>query len=234
MRIFKAIPFFAVLMVGAAQSHDVENIKADFVSIQRDSPLQVVGTTMTLQSFYSRVFVINVSNKTIMRARLGWTISGPEQQPERIVTAEGPETDLNLEPFIVARMGTQGAAFSLVTEQLKALGVERGRLLLGVTFVKFADGTEWHYPLNERKQFQQVEDPVLLKRMDEKLRKYRRANALVGTTAPKCCSGASSVNHTSSEKTLISARKEEDRGESGTGANPRQAGLFQFQRANPV
>src|SRR6266542_2177214 len=74
----------------------------DFAFVQKDSPLQVIGTTADLKDSYSRVFVVNVSEQPIQRAQFGWTMSTQVNGEKRVLAvAYGPLVDLNLPPLEV-------------------------------------------------------------------------------------------------------------------------------------
>lgn len=177
---------YLAVAVGLLYGQEVKtrSIRADFVFLQKDTPLQVVGVTMSLQELYQSVVVVNVSNRTILRAQLGWTISNPrDPNRDRVVVGFGPPFDLNLPPLEVAKIGSQGATFSIVTEMLQKLDHARGKLMIGAVNVKFEDGGEWTYPLSTRREFDQSNDPALVERISPKVREFRRSQGHYGKNA---------------------------------------------------
>ena len=70
----------------------------DFAFVQKDSPLQIVGATSDLKvkDFYSRVIVVNVSTRPILRAQ------GRQQQPLSLSLTAG---DLHSERCVLEGHG---------------------------------------------------------------------------------------------------------------------------------
>jgi hypothetical protein len=159
---------------------------ADFAFVQKDSPLQIIGARADLKESYNRVTVINVSSQTILRAQFGWTLSDQEKQMQVAAIGYGPPVDLNLPPLEIARVGAQGATHSIITEKMRAVQTKHVELTLGVIYVKFQDGTEWRYPVAERKGFIQVDDPALLQRIRPKVQEFRANNGLLGKSSKAC------------------------------------------------
>lgn len=160
---------------------------ADFAFVQTGSPLQIVGATSDLDigDFYSRVMVVNVSQKAVLRARFGWTMADDDAK-RTVATGYGPAVDLNLSPFEVAQVGAQGATLSIVSEKSK--GIQHVKLKLGVVYVKFKDGTEWEYSIEQHTGFEEIEDPALVQKITPKVQEFREKNGLVGAVeVPGSC-----------------------------------------------
>lgn len=160
----------------------------DFAFVQKDSPLQIVGATSNLQQkdFYSQVLVVNVATRPILRAQFGWIIANKDNEKQVFGIGYGPLVDLNIQPLTVATVGPQGATLSMVSEKAHAAGVPHIKLRLGVIYVKFEDGSEWKYPLAERKVFDQIDDPTLIQKISPKVREFRIKNGMAKNTPPAC------------------------------------------------
>jgi len=162
-------------------------IAGDFVFVQKDSPLQVVGVTSTLKDSYSRVIAVNVSAKTIQQAQFGWTVTTRTGNTKAVIAfGYGPHLDFKLPPFEVSEAGAQGASVNLLMDKMKEVGAKQSEVRLGVVYVKFEDGSEWWYPLEGNKQFIEVSDPGLVEKVGPKVQEYRQRNGLVGSS--RACS----------------------------------------------
>jgi hypothetical protein len=161
----------------------------DFAFVQKDSPLQIFGVKSDLKDAYDRVYVINVSDRPILRAQFGWTMSTRTDTERRLLAVgHGPLVDLNLPPLEVSVVQAQGATLSSVTEAMRANKVQHANLELGVVYVKFDDGTEWMYPLSERKEFIEENNPTIIQKITPKTQEFRQRNGLLGKTDSKRCS----------------------------------------------
>lgn len=116
------------------------------------SPLRIISETMNNTDLCAHVSFLNVSNRPILRAKLGWIVADA-QNSSHAVPFLGTPFDLNLAPGGIEDVGRQGATVSVVRETLEKLGTTHGTLTVGVVYVKFQDGSEWSYPLAQKRAF---------------------------------------------------------------------------------
>jgi len=200
LKLMSAVLFSVVL---GAQTQAIRSLSSNFVFLQKDTPLQVVGVQMTLDDLCNKVIVANVSQRAIVRAQFGWTISESRNpSPSNVAVSYGLVFDVTLPPGEVTGLGPQGVTITSVTDTAKQLGAQRGAVVTGVVYVKFADGTEWYYPLKERKAFVEISDPSVVMRISPKVREYRaKANPNAALRSrdgtPTACQPLKPANHSS-------------------------------------
>ncbi len=143
-----AVLCLTLTLTAAAQTTSTEG---GFANIQ-GSPLWIIATTMNNTDLCAHVSLLNVSNRPILRAQLGWIVADA-QNPSHAVPFFGTPFDLNLAPAGIEDVGRQGAAVSVVRETMKKLGTTHGVVTVGVVYVRFQDGGEWSYPLAQKRAF---------------------------------------------------------------------------------
>ena len=165
----------------SAQPGTLSSVNAGWVN-DKDSPLWIVGRTMNREDMYAKVSVINNSDRQILRAQLGWVISDKDH-PDWSQLAYGLSTDLNLGPTEIREIGPLGVSFSVLQETYAKKGTIYGLVTLGVVFVKFSDGTEWTYPLAERRVFNANVSPAdITQKYGEKLKQFYEHRSTTGKT----------------------------------------------------
>jgi len=142
--------------------------RSDF--LQAGAPLLVIGSSCGELDFFARVWLVNVSERTIVKYQLGWVV-GDRERPGPGTPFLAQAFDIILKPWEVERTGRQGANFSDVIELLKSEGIRNGVVTVGVVYVKFEDGTEWSYPLTGRGRFESEYNPELQRKLDPILKK---------------------------------------------------------------
>ena len=143
----------------------VQGVSVDWPFFQDGAPLQVIGVRMAGLDFLTQVVLVNTSDRTIVKYQLGWIVTDRDKGGPGTPFLSLP-SDAVLKPWEVEEAGRQGATFSSVIDDLKSRGIRKGKVVVGVTYVKFEDGTEWHYPLALRRQFISKPDPALYLRLN--------------------------------------------------------------------
>jgi hypothetical protein len=177
----KSVKYIALCVVGSglllAQTPQLGSIRTDFAYPQKDAPLQVVGVTLNLDGaadLCQKVTIVNTSEKTVTRVQVGWVISDVRNAADgRGTVAYGPVFKINLPPSEVMNVGPQGATLASADKAAKDLGISHATILVGVVYTEFADGSEWYYPLKERKSFVEHSDPTLLQKIGPKVREFQ-------------------------------------------------------------
>ena len=144
----------------------VKGMSADFPGFQAGAPLQVIATQLAKLDLLNGVFLVNVSERTIVKYRLGWVVTDRDHPGRGGTVFLGQPFDAIIEPWEVEEAGRQGANFSDVIEDLNSRQIEFGKVIVGVVYVKFKDGSEWSYPLKERRQFLSEANPALHQKID--------------------------------------------------------------------
>ena len=125
---------------------------------QKGSPLKIIGIGMEKpKDFLSKVWLVNVSDQTVHQYRLGWLVTDREKAGPGTAFL-GQAFDTRLKPSTLEVTGRQGANVSTVLDTVRAKGISNGEVVVGVVSVKFADGSEWSYPLQQQRQFESEYD----------------------------------------------------------------------------
>jgi hypothetical protein len=165
----------------------VHEMNSEFLDFQEGSPLQVIAIQIGRLDLLNAVVVVNISERTIVKYQLGWVVTDRDN-PRPGTVFEGIPTDTMLRPWETHEAGRQGANFSTVLEDLNSRGIQFGKVTVGVTYVKFEDGTEWSYVLRGRREFLSGQatlqyrlnlEPILKKRRLERASK-NSSNATTG------------------------------------------------------
>ena len=131
---------------------------------QTNAPLRVNSLTQTLNDAISSVEVKNYSGKAIESYQIGWieTLpSGCAVTPMKAVITNGPVEEISIAPFATAANGPYRV---WVKELLATAKSHKARLLyvqVGVTSVKFVDGSSWNYGPSEENLFDPEERNTL-------------------------------------------------------------------------
>lgn len=152
------------------RSQQIESIDSMYRA-QKDCPLWIVGRKIDGEDLFASVYVANNSPRTILRAQLAWIIADKDH-PQRQVISIGTPFDLNLAPSQIREVGRQGAAVSLMNETLAGLGAGRGLVTLGVIHVRFEDGSDWKYPLADKRAFEFVDDAEVTRKFGARIKEY--------------------------------------------------------------
>ncbi|MFQ5778255.1 MAG: hypothetical protein ACE5IP_09645 [Terriglobia bacterium] len=162
----------------------VQGVSVDFPTFQDGAPLQVIGVRMGSLDFLSQVVLVNTSDRTIVKYQLGWIVTRTDKGGLGTPFLSVP-SDAVLKPGEVEEAGRQGATFSSVIDDLKSRRIRKGKVIVGVTYVKFEDGTEWRYPLTLRHQFISKPDPALRLRLNPIIK--RRSEEISTSAQPQAC-----------------------------------------------
>jgi hypothetical protein len=166
----------------------VQSIGPDLPGWQPGSPLQIIGVGFGKYDMANVVELVNVSEQKIAAYQLGWVVTDRDKLgPGRVFL--GRQTDAYIKPMGLEIAGPQGATFSSVLEALKADGILRGKVVVGVIYAKLEDGTEWRYPLVEVRQFASAKDDTELHR---KLDPIIRERIKLRASKPSAQAGCSS------------------------------------------
>jgi len=168
----KSFPWAAILAAlmfpayafQAAPAGIVKSVRADFPFVQKDSPLQILGMRSSIYDLAEQAHVVNVSEKTIVRLQLGWTIGARGQSPAPAAFL-GLPVDLNLAPGEWTTLGRQGVTLTDVYRTLNHFRLPQGEVILGVVYVQFQDGSQWSYALQGRNRFEQTDDAGIRERV---------------------------------------------------------------------
>ena len=168
----KSLPWLAIFAAlvapafafQAAPAGIVKSVRADFPFVQKDSPLQILGMRSSIYDLAEQVHVVNLSNKTIVRLQLGWTVGARGQSPAPAAFL-GLPADLNLAPGEWTTLGRQGVTLTDVYRTLNHFRLPEGEVILGVVYVRFQDGSEWSYGLQGRNRFEQTDDAGIRERV---------------------------------------------------------------------
>lgn len=167
----RVVPTLTVsLSVISTLGQQIESIDSVYKA-QKDCPLWIVGRTITGEDLFANVYVANNSPRTILRAQLAWIIADKDH-PQRQVISIGTPFDLNLPPSQIREVGRQGAAVSLMNETLGKMGASRGLVSLGVIHVRFDDGSDWRFPLADKRAFEVVDDAEVTRKFGARIKEY--------------------------------------------------------------
>lgn len=186
-----------------AQSTGVGAIKTDFAYPQKDAPVQVIGVMLDLDSgdLCQAVTIINTSSKAVQKVQIGWTVSESKAAAEKLaIAAYGPISSVAVNPGQVTKIGPEGATLDSVTKAAGTLNLPHAALVVGVVYVEFADGTEWYYPLKDKKHFVEKNDPGLLQKIAPKINDFKSS---AGVAADQ--SGSSSCPAPQGQQQLASS-----------------------------
>ncbi len=150
----------------------VESVQPRFALFQKGAPLQIVGARHTLQDFLDEVALTNVSERTIVKAQIGWVVGDMAKPNEAGQPFLGLPFDLELAPGEFETVGRQGATFSSVAEVLEAIGSQNGLVNACVVYVKFQDGGEWSYDLKAHQYVEEEYDEELRRRISPGLLEF--------------------------------------------------------------
>lgn len=154
----------------------VKRIRTDMAVVQKDSPLQVIGLRTSLEDLAEQVHVANISAKTAVRVQLGWTVDGCGKTPARLVSP-GLPMDAVIGPGMWSTLGRQGIDPARVRKAAAGFGESCAEVIVGVIHVRFADGSEWNYPLDLEKRFQTEQRPGLVRKLAPLAEEMRKKTA---------------------------------------------------------
>jgi hypothetical protein len=180
----------------------VEGVSTEFLRFQEGAPLQVIATGSTGRSggyqLLGRVYLLNVSNRTIVAYQLGWVVSD-RANPALRVPFVGVASRTAIPPFGTEAAAVVDSSLATLLDTLNAIGARFGTVTVGVVQVEFESGEEWRYPLAARQTFQEKYDEELHRRISPILKRQREtierraapepgaqacAARLPGTTSP--------------------------------------------------
>lgn len=149
------------------QEASSQSIRVLSAGDQKGSPVLVFGAINSPLEFFQEVYVINVSEKPIVRIQLGWVARPASANSSQGVAAVSIPSDVMLAPLQATTLGRQGATDSAVTEAINANYPGQSGLIdltIGCVYAKFADGTEWSYNLLVQRHFEQQKNDDLRQR----------------------------------------------------------------------
>lgn len=159
-----------------AAAATVKRIRTDMAVVQKDSPLQVIGMRTSLEDLAEQLHVANISAKTAVRVQFGWTVDGCGKTPARLVFP-GLPMDAVIGPGMWATVGRQGIDPARVRKAAADLGESCAEVTVGVIHVRFADGSEWNYPLEQEKRFQTEQTPEVVRKLAPLAEEMRKKTA---------------------------------------------------------
>lgn len=157
-----ALSIVSTVFIAAGQKGAVESLTTDYPFMQVGAPVQVAGVRLNVDKLdlADAVTLVNVSNKTVVRYQLGWIYrqQGTDAQGDFQV---GRVSDILLRPNTATTTGSQGLGMNTAAGIFKQRGIRNGEVVIGVVYVQFEDGSQWSYPLDIKRAFEQKEDPAL-------------------------------------------------------------------------
>ncbi len=148
------------------------SITPQFQFHQKGAPVRLVGGASHItEGFKKTVYLVNVSDKTVVKCRLGWVVRGAEGAGTAFL---GLPFDREIPAGDLRRVDLAGFSMSTVREVMDANKINHGVVSTGLVYAKFEDGTEWSYPLAIKRRFEIEEDPALFQRMRPALEELNR------------------------------------------------------------
>ena len=138
---------------------------------QKGAPVRLVGGGSDTEGFMKTVYLLNVSDQTVVKCQLGWVVRGAEGAGTAFL---GLPFDREIPAGDLRRVDLPGFSISTAREGMDANKISHGVVSTGIVYAKFEDGTEWSYPLAIKRRFETEEDPGLRQRMRPALEQLNR------------------------------------------------------------
>jgi hypothetical protein len=153
------IPFLASVLLSGEPDQESLRMKTP---PRAGAPLQLVGTVFSDTSL--AVLLVNVSGREVTRVVMGVVL---EDQASVVpsVTRTGIPCHATVPPdgFVVLKEVNVG--FDEAATYFRSKGIKQKGAVIGITDVRFADGSEWSYPLAEKGYFDEQRDQALAERV---------------------------------------------------------------------
>ena len=135
-----------------------------------DAPAQIVGTRSHLTHGMTGFYLLNVSDRTVTKAQLGWVVA-EKDRPGTVML--GLPFDRTMPPGEFELVETPGLSQSTVKEIIKVNGIKEPVVAVAVVYAKFSDGGEWAYPLALKRRFETKhrKDPAINERLVDSMRR---------------------------------------------------------------
>lgn len=145
----------SLLVPSAAVQTKVLQMKTPMLA---GAPLQVSGTVFNDTTLVVRL--VNLSGRDVKQVTMGVVLEDMAAVVSP-VTRIGSVCDTAVPPdgFLVVRAINVG--FDTAAEHFRSKGISEAGATIGVTSVRFGDGTEWTYPLTTRGHFEEQPDPAV-------------------------------------------------------------------------
>ena len=159
-RILETVTLLAVslLIPAGAAGQEGGSIRSKSLRSQPGSPLQEAGAYF--DDTVLRVLLVNVSDREVTQALVGLVLEdGSSTVPAK--TQSGLVCRANVPPggFLVVTEAHNG--FDRAVSYFREKGITNKKVTSGVTQVRFADGSEWTYPLESKGRFEEQNDEKL-------------------------------------------------------------------------
>jgi hypothetical protein len=155
--ILETLALFAVSLMVPAAAGQQNSLSMKTLS-QPGAPLQVAGTFFTDTSL--TVLLVNVSAREVKQATMGMVLED-EASVVPPVTRTGRACEATVPPdgFLVVKEGNIG--FDTAASYFRSKGITKKGAAIGVTHVRFADGSDWTYPLDAKGHFDEQVDETI-------------------------------------------------------------------------
>jgi hypothetical protein len=165
--IFKTVTLFAISLLVPAAAAQKDSLSMKIIS-QAGAPLQVAGTNFGDTSL--TVLLVNVSGREVRQATMGVVLED-EASVVPPATRTGRPCSATVPPdgFLVVREGNVG--FDKAASYFGGKGITKKGAVIGMTHVRFADGSEWTYPLEANGHFDEQVDQAIQERVQSLAKK---------------------------------------------------------------
>jgi hypothetical protein len=155
--------FIITLLIPTVVTAQEELFSLKTLHRQTGAPLQVAGAMFNDTSL--KVLLLNVSGREITQVTMGVVMEDRSSQVQ-LGTRVGNACSTSVPPdgFLVVTEGNAG--YDAVATYLSGKGIKQKGVVVGVTHVRFAGGSEWNCPLEAKGRFEEQRD----EKLDQKIR----------------------------------------------------------------
>jgi hypothetical protein len=146
------------LLIQGGAAGQKDSVSLSTLRTQPDSPLQLADAIFNHTML--RVLLVNVSNREVTETMLGLVLED-ETGVVPATTQPGRVCKAKVAPggFLAVTEANNG--FDSAVSYFRDKGIAAKQVTVGVTRVRFADGSEWTYPLEAKGHFEKQADDKL-------------------------------------------------------------------------
>jgi hypothetical protein len=151
------------LLIPTAVIGQEESFSLKTLHRQTGAPLQVAGALFNDTSL--KVLLLNVSGREITQVTMEVEMEDRSSQAQ-LGTRSGNSCSTRVPPDGFLVVTEENAGYDAAATCLSGKGIKQKGVVVGVTNVRFADGSEWNYPLEVKGRFEEQPD----EKLDQKIR----------------------------------------------------------------